>query len=456
MKFLKALKRGFGFGSNEDEPDELLSDSPQTEPSVTPSDADLKQAIDNTQLFSDEMKQHIFDKVLDVFNMAQPDFIRRSLNTDEQRKFLYDQLDVSIKDYISQIALSTQTQCEDRYRNEQSDMRLEMSKLQENAKQLERQREELKQQHLSTERQKRALSDRINDLEKQLADMEAEREQNDLVTRGLINKLKVAGVQSGNESFAIDSEQLAEETKAADAELEKLRAENKELNEALDVLKDKQRISDEMVNDMRRRAAEARQALEASQKEVEEYRVLDAEMERLNEQMTKVEEVLSKRDEKIAKLTEENNRLTKSETELSEKVKSLQNTIVENLHKQAEVEKTLREQIADLERRPTVPPTTILFDEKEDAARLERERIENEKLQSRQAKKTVKRPIHAEQPKISDSDLAAIDENFTTKMSSEKPAGKASEAKESDFGYHAPRRQQYQDSDAQMSLPFDV
>jgi chromosome segregation ATPase len=350
MGFVKLLKHAFGFGSTGSESDELLSDTVESESSEQPTSTVAAPVDNGPVVFSEDMQQRIFDSVINVFNEAQPDFIRKSLSTEEQRKFLYDTLDTSIKDYIGQIATATQTQCENQYRLSHNEMQSEVTQLRENAKRLEAQREELKQQQLSAERQKRALSDRLNDLESQIANLEAEREQADLVNRGLLNKLKVAGVQqAANESFSIDTDEeqgSAETIKQLNEELEKLKTENKELSEAVDVLKDKARIADEMVNDMRRKAAEARQELEKCQEELNETQDLNQEIEKLHEQMTHVDEVISKRDAKIETLTKENEQLKSNENELNVKIKTLQSTINQ------------------LESRP-VSTTTFSFDEKE-------------------------------------------------------------------------------------------
>ena len=61
--------------------------------------------------------------------------------------------------------------------------------------QLEQQRSSLREAQLSADRRRRALSDRVNDLESKLATAEAEREQFELENKSLLNKLKVADVQ---------------------------------------------------------------------------------------------------------------------------------------------------------------------------------------------------------------------------------------------------------------------
>ncbi len=52
-----------------------------------------------------------------------------------------------------------------------------------------------KQAQLSAERQKRALSERVHDLESKVLKLEADCEQYDLEKKSLMNKLKVASVK---------------------------------------------------------------------------------------------------------------------------------------------------------------------------------------------------------------------------------------------------------------------
>lgn len=47
----------------------------------------------------------IFDGVIAIFNEAQPQFIRDCLDRDAQRRYLYDALDSSIKQYLERVAV---------------------------------------------------------------------------------------------------------------------------------------------------------------------------------------------------------------------------------------------------------------------------------------------------------------------------------------------------------------
>ena len=98
---------------------------------------------------------------------------------------------------------------------------------------------EAKKQQLSAERQKRALTDKVRELEKQLADISAENEQYILENKSLVNKLRVTQVL-GNEQTETDrgaaakiaelaaglenaQKELADRKEAAENEVENLK-----------------------------------------------------------------------------------------------------------------------------------------------------------------------------------------------------------------------------------------
>lgn len=70
-------------------------------------------------------------------------------------------------------------------------MLAEMDKLRKSNRRAEERGEDTRQQHLSAERQKRALTERVRDLEKQLSDITAEREQFELENKTLVNRVRL-------------------------------------------------------------------------------------------------------------------------------------------------------------------------------------------------------------------------------------------------------------------------
>jgi chromosome segregation ATPase len=137
----------------------------------------------------------IFDGVIAIFNASQPDFIKSCLDVEAQRRYLYQAMDDSLKEYLARIGDEAKQNALTSWAEERANLQSQLKALQQQCKQAEASQEEQQQQKLSAQRQKRALSDRIVDLEKQVAELEAEREQYELETKSLANKLKVADVR---------------------------------------------------------------------------------------------------------------------------------------------------------------------------------------------------------------------------------------------------------------------
>lgn len=454
MSFFNAIKKSLGFG--DDMEDGLLDDSADVFSEATQESASVEvpEPEPLPEVETDPaMQTAIFNHVVETFNRALPDFLRNSVDPEAQKKQLFDSLDASVKKYLDDITAQTRHRCEVRWANEQSSMRGEMENLKAKVKEIEQQRLDIKQRQLSSDRQRRALNDRVHDLENQIAAFDAEREQLDLENKSLINKLKVAAV------YEAEAETLRNDLKEAQAELlamrsdgvsapavnnpeektriSELEAEIERLNNELAAASEKDSIASEMLNGLQSKASSARSEIEKKDNEINELkdRLAEAEnlqndIEKLNQQMNLVEEAIEKRDRKIAKLKETCENLRSENAELKD-------TIAENLRLHAEAEAGLRNRIQELEADPTTPIVP------EDIVTYAVEPSDGESI--------------ADTPKISDGDLAMIEESFDmANWMSTEPAETPSMRtgiNEAEFGYQAPvRKTPRPDNDAQLSL----
>ena len=147
--------------------------------------------------------------------------------------------------------------------------------------------------------------------------------------------------------------------------------------------------------------------------------------------MTLIESAIEKRDRKISKLKETCEALRNENTELRD-------TIAANLKTNAETEERLRNRIQELEADPTTPIAAS-------------DLIKSDEVIPESDDSIVVTP------KISDGDIAMIEENFdTANWLSSEPAETPSMRKgisEAEFGYQAPvRKTPTHDNDAQLSL----
>lgn len=221
MGFGKSIKRAFGFSSDEDDDYEEIiskpsSDSPDASSGI-PTHADSPAAQADTEGIILSM----FDTVVATFNEALPSFIRDSVDPEAQKKILFSRLEKSVRDRIALIQKETSDKSDMEWQHRQISLRTELEEYKEKLRVSEEKQNEAKLAQLSSERQKRALSERVHDLESRILQMEADAEQTELEKKSLINKLKVANVRDEDGAAmreTIDSlkKQLAEAQKAAE------------------------------------------------------------------------------------------------------------------------------------------------------------------------------------------------------------------------------------------------
>ncbi len=324
---MNSFWRALGFRSHDDDIDDLAdcpsalpiqSSRQAAEPDDSTSDT-VTSADDGTQKEGDSCADNpessgvcanepesfplnIFYSLLEVFNEAQPDFIRKCLDMDAQRRYLYNCVDASFRDYILRIKDSARNEaCRERD-NEHRRMTEEIDSLRVQVKDSGKTTNDLKAMRASADRQKRTFNERIRDLERQLAAAMAEKEQYDFEVKSLMNKLKVQQVQQSDvqeldelrtrladankQITAMNAASAMRETSeaASRCEIESLRARVKELTTQLDdareeagaaVIKESASESDILL--LKMRLAEAEATMKAS-----EQRLVDAESKARN------------------------------------------------------------------------------------------------------------------------------------------------------------------------------
>lgn len=211
MSFFNSLFKIFGFGNDDADYNDTAIDA-----TVTP----LKQfTVENEETIETTAEaqefvvpsenktvktveipvERIFEKVVEIFNNSLPDFIAQNLDREKQERYIYDALDQSLKQHLKDLAANADREAAIRWQNERKRLINEIDRHKENSKKQNETQEGLRSRQLSAERQKRALNERIHDMENQIATLEAEREQYDLENKSLINKLRAASVQDGGD-----------------------------------------------------------------------------------------------------------------------------------------------------------------------------------------------------------------------------------------------------------------
>lgn len=380
MSFFNGLKKAFGFGEDDldeevegidarvtpyrrrDEAERSQEDAvgASADASVSLSDAarDAAQphaaepsALEAPAAVSPDV---IFEAVVKIFNEALPQFLGESVDEKRQREYLYRALDGSMKSYLEQVAADARRHCGEQFEGERRSLHQEIESLREKARQEENGLEELKKQQLSAERQKRALSEKVHELEKLTATLQAENEQYMLENKSLLNKIRLTSVTASVAEGAND------ETEAIAAKIEELNAlvaSQKAQNEALQAELEAQKAAAEVRDaelEAQKAAAEAatseavkaetdalKEAAEKADREAKENMMaLDSNRRKLTA-VTEQLQTATAEVEHLREQLEEANENLRIVEDLNEKMKKLEET-----HLRYEAEKrTLRDQL---------------------------------------------------------------------------------------------------------------
>lgn len=478
MSMMSILRRAFGFSPDTEEeegdydptvPTYAVS-APSAEPAQTSvADSEEKPTRDDGEaveaapdssavLSDDKLPADIFDAVIEIFNQAQPDFVRECLNVEAQRQYILNSLSESLRGRVS-TALSTGNRG---WQKEKEELEKRIAELEGDDNELSRLRKDNRRLQLSVDRQKRALLDRINDLECQVARQTEEKERyytrkrlpeseeltkanarvKDLeveraALKAEITTLKASTDQEKAPAAAVEPEvdvealkagfeeeksQLVREKAELESECQKLREEVARQTTLKEQLEMKTSMSDVMINDLRNQAAAARGELEKFQHEQE------AVMEQIKTQLDGFEDLKARKDAKI--------------TELQEANTSLRQTIETNLYNQANSEMKLRREIkdlkAELEKLAGTKSEPVATQPAEPApAAAPRNLAEpSPSAQAAPEKRRRGRPKKVKtEPELDNTDWFA-----------------GAKHDDPDFGYHEPPRRPVNDNEAQLTL----
>lgn len=471
MSFFNSIKRVLGFGEDDIE-EEIGIDATVTPRSAlvhtdsTPKAAETETGgvtINSEADIQAEVAENIdeiFEHVLAVFNETLPPFLKETVDTDAQRKYLYDTLSESVKQHLEKVRNGIAERMENTRRHEMTLLRKQLHEADEQAKKNEASTDEWKRQQLSAERQKRALAERIHDLENKISELQAEREQFELENKSLVNRLRVYSVQDEDVNALREQVvELQEQLKAAETAKAENEANKGVLTEQeFEQMKIKQEMADSMINDLNRTAAELRQQLAAEQQrtaslsselesvqsELSEANDNLSKMDEIHLQFDKLEEIIGNKNARIKELQSQNDSHAKRNELLSDEIMSLKKTIESNLVSQARSESELQKTIDELKDELARIPSHSNEDNAPD--QLDMPPI-NDRQRRRPKKKLTPPPVK----------ISAIDESLesTDWLVSTPPEGSPTlpgMTADSEFGYKEPIHKNPPENDAQMSL----
>lgn len=442
MSILSSFKKALGFPDEYDEDNDALESdnerpTPVAKTECSPVTADPAQgpavekaiqassndsAPSTVELIHSELPGEVLDAVIEQFNSIQPEFVRQCLSVETQRAYLIDRMSAALREKLRQEMENAHQaglkQCE----SERAKMAMDIERMKSDRVTIKQQKEEFKNAQLSATRQKRALNERIRDLEAQVAQLEADKEQYQLENRGLINKLRVAGIKSNVSD-------------GSDAEIDRLAQENVSLQDRI------KSLESELME--AQTAAQAAPAEELQQEMINE----------IEQRMAEFEEIKKKKDNKINQLGKDLNEARKANSVLKKKIEDLNN----ELPKTSEAHEKETDQL-----RAEIKRLTELINAAEQstgnihAGRKRKRRNKSEEIPAQQPEPEAlpaPTPLPEEikdRPKIS-----AIDElmDSTDWFTAPDPIPlKKDPEVEEQFGYKEPQRKPTHHDDKQLSL----
>lgn len=220
------------------------------------------------------------------------------------------------------------------------------------------------QQQLSAERQKRALSDRLCDLDQRVAELENEKERLAEENR----MLKISARRQDGAAPASTPENGGDDS---------LSAENESLKKDIETLKTKVELGDSLVKELQSKAATATRECQQAKRELDEARrELDEAHQELEDaakaigNLKRFEQYKQKTDMRLAELN-------RSISIKDKEIRSLNSTIEHNLVKHAEAQQLLLKEIEQL--RAGTPSKAATHDDADESlARESKRKTRNE------------------------------------------------------------------------------
>lgn len=416
MSILDNLRRAFGFDSEPDDTlycDDTPADStdaaPQQQaapaPEAAPQPGGEDAAPGPTE--AEAIAADMLAEVVEIFNSFQPEFIARCLDMERQRRLIASSLTPALCGRLSAIASAERARIEAEAAGERATLDSDIRQLRERNAELEKRREAFKDEQLSATRQKRALQERIHDLESQCTQLAADKEQLELENRSMANKLRVASVETPTRPR--DTAPDPEAIKERDGRIAALTAD-------LDASK----------ADLARAKADldtAQATLTATGAERDELREQVKTLEQIASHAEKFADIIDKKDARIAEmktrikeLTDATRRIETLETEN----KSLRDTIEANLFEHATEMSGLRRELNEMKQ-----------------AKPRRGRPRKERPAKAQAPETDAAPGA---PHISAIDELIEGSEWLVAPTPDEIRGETPDSPADDFGYHAPLR----------------
>ncbi len=439
MSIFNSLRHAFGFDSDDDSyiDDEPIADSnpesDDTQAGSTVTSATPQQVDEEPAITADTIAQEMMASVVELFNSFQPEFIARCLDPEKQKSMIAQHLSPTLLAKIEEIASAERARIAREAAEERADLDADLRRMRERNDELEKRRMLFKDEQLSATRQKRALQERIHDLEVQTEQLEAEKEQLELENRSMSNKLRAASV--GGMNLAPDlintDDKTQQKLEDLGKKVEELESENAALSQKLKEADDRHVSDTGSITSLTEELNQARSLMKQANAHEEELNELRQQVEDLQEIAAQTEKIVELAEKKEARIAELKIRLKDAENafenvdRLMKENKSLRSSLESNRYEYALEMSKLRSEIEEMKRakpRRGRPRKVWAKEENPD---------DQESNESNQKKK---------QPHISAIDELIEGSEWLVAPTPEEVRSQLVEEPSDDFGYKAPPR----------------
>lgn len=288
------------------------AEKPADNTGETPAETEPEPEVDTTALAA-----KAFDCVVQLFNGIQPEFVRKCLNTDAQRRYIAEHIDSSLRAALEEATASARRRGQQQWQAERNRLSADLDNMKKQYAAIKQQREKFQNAQLSASRQKRALNDRVHDLENQVAALEAEKEQFQIENRSMANKLRASGVLRDMAAAS----GAPESDPAVAAELEKTKTALDEQTARAKKLEERTREMEAQIEQQNKERDEMEEEMQKS------VAIIDA-------RLANFERIKKKKDTRITQLMsavkEADHRISQLENSLMEKQRQLDNALAAN------------------------------------------------------------------------------------------------------------------------------
>ena len=261
-----------------------------------------------------QLPHALLEVLAELLNRSLPDYALAALDKEAEKKYLFEHLGDSFKQFVTEVNERSRSLMARQWETKHQALTQEVEDMRAKMKELEEQRNVMQNAQLSAERQKRAVSEKVHELETRIATLEAEKEQFELENKSLVNNLKVSTVHQGElDSAMTEISRLQGELKKHDDNAALIESLHEELRQARAELSQAQEKESEWATKCDTAGQELSRQEEKIAQQLKQIQALEAELSEAQNGLKVVEEVEAKlqqfeqikaaKDEKIAQLS---------------------------------------------------------------------------------------------------------------------------------------------------------